>query len=42
MDAINVSDVAQDVKNSQNPILTRKQILAAKWEYANRESDSLG
>lgn len=32
MDAINVTDVSQDLKNSRNEILTKKQALAAQFE----------
>ncbi|GAB9467713.1 hypothetical protein Gpo141_00005049 [Globisporangium polare] len=32
MDAINVTDVSEDLKNSRNEILTKKQALAAKFE----------
>ena len=32
MDAINVTDVSTDLKNSRNEILTKKQALAAKFE----------
>jgi hypothetical protein len=32
MDAINVTDVSTDIKNSRNEILTKKQALAAKFD----------
>ncbi|RLN02609.1 hypothetical protein BBJ28_00023828, partial [Nothophytophthora sp. Chile5] len=35
MDAINVTDVSTDLKNSRNEILTKKQALAAKFDRVN-------
>ncbi|RMX62145.1 hypothetical protein KXD40_008511 [Peronospora effusa] len=35
MDAINVTDVSTDLKNSRNEILTKKQALAAKFDRFN-------
>jgi hypothetical protein len=32
MDVINVTDVREDIRNSRNDILTKKQILAAKYD----------
>lgn len=35
MDAINVTDVSKDLKNSRHEILTKKQALAAKFDRKN-------
>ncbi|KUF91333.1 Small nuclear ribonucleoprotein G [Phytophthora nicotianae] len=42
MDAINVTDVSTDLKNSRNEILTKKQALAAKFERLNSSSPGGG
>ncbi|KAF4321195.1 hypothetical protein BBO99_00005199 [Phytophthora kernoviae] len=42
MDAINVTDVSTDLKNSRNEILTKKQALAAKFERFNSSSPGGG
>ncbi|KAJ0403275.1 hypothetical protein P43SY_007579 [Pythium insidiosum] len=41
MDAINVTDVRNDIKNSRNEILTKKQALAAKFDRLNSSPTSM-